>query len=234
MLDLSKFGRPNVLHLIDKRNCDLEPYATLIEDSYRLRHQVYVHERGWKGLDRPDGREIDQFDTEDATYLVWTDETNRVLGGVRLISTDKPHLMSDVFPEIATFAPVPRRTDVWEMTRFFSVRDPSGRVPRNTVIGDVLCGMFEFGLHHGLTAISVVCDTFFLPRYLEMGIHATPIGLPTPYPEGICIACVLPVDHSQLAAARNSRGVTRPVLYPDVGIAAMQDVQEKRPHNYAT
>jgi acyl-homoserine lactone synthase len=222
-----------VLHIVDKDNRHLEPYATFLEDSYKLRHQVYVHERGWKGLDRPDGREVDQFDTDDATYLVWADGP-RVLGGVRLISTDKPHLMSDVFPHIATLGPVPSTADVWEMTRFFSIRDPAGRVPRNTIIGDVLCGMFEVGLHHGLSAISVVCDTFFLPRYLEMGIHAAPLGLPTPYPEGICIACVLPVSHEQLAAARNSRGVTRPVLFKEIGIAAAQNTQDIRPHTHAT
>ena len=198
-----------------------------------MRHDVYVRERGWKALERPDGRDVDQFDTSDAVYFVWADDT-RVLGGARFIPTDKPHLMSDVFPQIATFAPVPRRKDVWEITRIFSVRDSSGKVSRNTVIGDMLCGMFEMGLHHGLSAISVVCDTFFLPRFLEQDIRATPLGLPTPYLEGICIACMLPVDHAQLAAARNARGVTDAVLFPAMGIAARPSVRDGQLGTYVS
>jgi acyl-homoserine lactone synthase len=144
-----------MLHLIDKKNRSQPRYSSLLEETYRLRHDVYVRERGWKALERPDGREVDQFDTPDAIYFVWANDTH-VLGGARFIPTDKPHLMSEIFPQIATFAPVPRREDIWEITRLFSIRDPSGRVNRNTVIGDLLCGMFEMGLHHGLSAISVV------------------------------------------------------------------------------
>lgn len=222
-----------MLHLIDKTNRHQAKYADLLEDTFRLRHDVYVRERGWKALERPDGREVDQFDTPDAVYFVWADDI-RVLGGARFIPTDKPHLMSEIFPQIATFAPVPRREDVWEITRMFSIRDPSGRVSRNTVIGDLLCGMFEMGLHHGLNAISVVCDTFFLPRFLEQDIRAEPLGLPTPYPEGICIACMMPVDHAQLAAARHARGVTDAVLFPVMGTAANPRIRDDRPGSYAS
>lgn len=204
-----------MLHLINREN--RSRYVDLLESHYRLRHRVYVYERGWKALDRPDGREIDQFDNDDATYLIWARGTE-VLGAARFVPTDKPHLMSDIFPHTATLAPVPRRSSVWEITRFFSVRDPAGAVSRNTVIGDILCAMFEMGLHHDLEAISVVCDTFFLPRFLEQNIKAVPLGLPTPYPEGVCIACMLPVDHEQLSAARSARGVTNAVLFPVAGL----------------
>jgi acyl-homoserine lactone synthase len=112
-----------------------------------------------------------------------------------------------------TFASLPRSPCVWEITRFFSVSDPSGEIRRNTVIGDILCGMFEMGLEYKLKAISVVCDTFFLPRFIEQNIKATPLGLPTPYDEGTCISCVLPVNRHQLTAARAARGVTEAALF---------------------
>jgi len=206
-----------MLHLIDGESREVARNA-LLEQTYRLRHEIYVRERGWKALARPDGREIDQFDTKDAVYLIWEHE-GRVFGGARFIPTDKPHLMSELFAHTATLAPVPRRNDVWEITRLFSVRDLEGRIKRNTVIGDLLCGMFELGLRRKLEAISVVCDTFFLPRFLEQNIKAVPLGLPTPYEEGICIACLLPVNMAQLAAARAARGVQETVLF-----SAPQDV----------
>lgn len=202
-----------MLHFINRKNRELPLSQDLLEQQYRLRHDVYVRERGWKAIARPDGREIDQFDSSDAVYLIW-ENGGRVLGAARFIPTDKPHLMSELFSHTATFQPVPRRSNVWEITRFFSIRDPLGEVKRNAVIGDILCGMFEMGLHFKLNAISVVCDTFFLPRFLEQDIKAVPIGLPTPYPEGICVACLLPVSYEQLAAARSARGVRETVLFP--------------------
>lgn len=200
-----------MLHLVNREN--RRRHLDLLESHYRVRHRVYVRERGWKALDRPDGREVDQFDNEDATYLIWA-RGKDVLGAARFVPTDKPHLMSDILPHTATLAPVPRTPSVWEITRFFSVRDPAGEVSRNAVIGDILCAMFEMGLHHELEAISVVCDTFFLPRFLEQSIQAMPLGLPTPYAEGVCIACMLPVSHEQLSAARVARGVRSAVLFP--------------------
>ena len=39
-------------------------YARLLDDYFRIRHDIYVVERKWTELARPDGREIDQFDTD--------------------------------------------------------------------------------------------------------------------------------------------------------------------------
>ena len=201
-----------MLRLIDRSNRDIPENTALLETFYRVRHDLYLSGFGRRELARLDKREVDQFDTADATYFVW-ERDGEVLGGARFVPSHLPHLMSDIFSHIATLAPVPRRATVWEITRLFSVPDSSKRVKRNTVIGDLLCGMFELGLHKGLEAISVVCDTFFLPRFLEQNLKAIPLGLPTPYPEGICVACTLPVNEHQLRAARDARGVHQAVLF---------------------
>lgn len=190
-----------MLHLIDATNRNTPKYQELLENTYRVRHDEYVKGRGWKALDRPDGRELDQFDNADASYLIWEDKME-VLGGARLIPTHKPHLMSDVFPHIVTLGELPRTPRVWELTRLFSTRGGISQVNRRQVTGDVFSAMFELGLAYELDAISIVCDTFFVTRFLEMGMEVTPLGLPTPYPEGVCIAVRLPVNLKQLRIAR--------------------------------
>jgi acyl-homoserine lactone synthase len=192
-----------MLHLIDETNRNEPLYADMLEQSYRIRHDIYVNWRGWKGLDRPDGREIDQFDNDDARYLVWGDGSE-VVGGARFIPTTKPHLMSEVFPHLVTLGEIPRDPNIWELTRIFTSRGGKSRVNRRQVTLDVFAGMFEMAVEFRLKAISVVCDTFFLPRLLERGIDATPLGLPTPYPEGVCIAIVIPISVEQLLAARGN------------------------------
>lgn len=190
-----------MLHLIDATNRDLPRSQELLEASYRVRHEEYVSGRGWKALARPDGREIDQFDNADATYLLWTDGAD-VLGGARLIPTHKPHLMSDVFPHIVTLGPLPRTSSVWELTRLFSTRSGESQANRRRVTGDVFSAMFELAIAYELDAISIVCDTFFVTRFLSMGLEVKPLGLPTAYDEGMCIAVTLPATMSQLRIAR--------------------------------
>lgn len=192
-----------MLHFIDEKNRNLPLYADMLEQSYRIRHDLYVNFRGWKALDRPDGREIDQFDNEDARYLIWADGSE-VVGGARFVPTIKPHLMSEVFPHIVTLGEIPHDPQVWELTRIFTSRGGNSRVNRRRVTLDVFAAMFEVAVEFRLKAISVVCDTFFLPRLLERGIDATPLGLPTPYPEGTCIAIRIPISLEQLAAARGN------------------------------
>ncbi|NOT42939.1 MAG: GNAT family N-acetyltransferase [Alphaproteobacteria bacterium] len=199
-----------MLHLIDANNRNQLFFNRLLEASYRVRYDQYVKGRGWKALDRPDQRELDQFDTSAATYLVWAD-AGEVVGGARLIPTTKPHLMSEVFPHIVTFASVPKSPRVWELTRLFTARGGHSSANRRNVTGEVFCSLFEFGLFKKLEGISVVCDTFFLPRVLDAGIEIKPLGIPTPYDEGTCIACYMPVNVQQLRAARG--GVHDSVLF---------------------
>ena len=190
-----------MLHLVDATNRDLPRNRQLLESSYRVRHEEYVNGRGWKALARPDGREIDQFDNADATYLLWADGAE-VLGGARLIPTHKPHLMSDVFPHIVTLGSLPRTPRVWELTRLFSTRSGDSQASRRRVTGDVFSAMFELAIAYELEAISIVCDAFFVTRFLSMGLEVKPLGLPTPYAEGICVAVMLPATMSQLRIAR--------------------------------
>lgn len=190
-----------MLHLIDATNRSTPKNQELLENTYRVRHEEYVKGRGWKALDRPDGREFDQFDNADASYLIWEDKME-VLGGARLIPTHKPHLMSDIFPHIVTLGELPRTPRVWELTRLFSTRGGMSQVNRRHVTGDVFAAMFELGLAYELDAISIVCDTFFVTRFLGMGLEVTPLGLPTPYSEGVCVAVRLPVNLKQLRIAR--------------------------------
>ena len=68
-----------MLHVIDRQTCSL--YAPQLEESFRVRHQVFVDGLGWEDLRQADGREIDQFDTNDAVHLVFLDDAGHLFGG---------------------------------------------------------------------------------------------------------------------------------------------------------
>ena len=74
------------------------------------------------------------------------------------------------------------------------------------------CAMIEYLLALGASSLTTVCDTFFLPWMLQAGWNPTPLGLPTSYPEGTCVAVQVPLSHAMLESSRRTRGVTRPLF----------------------
>ena len=152
-------------------------YADALEQHHRIRHDIYVGERKWTDLARPDGREVDQFDTEKAIYLLAMEE-DQVVGGSHLVPTLEPHLMSEVFPELANVKGLPRAADIFEWTRIFVVpaKREGGRLCR--AAGIIYCGILEFCLDHGVDQISVVCEAYWIPRLLALGWNPLLLGVP--------------------------------------------------------
>lgn len=199
-----------MIYVVDRLNRrNFEPQ---LEEMYRIRHRIYVEGRRWRALERPDGREIDAFDTHDAVYLLGLSDSGTVTAGTRLTPTTKPHLMRDVFPHIVTLGAIPQDELTYEWTRYFLTNEPAERTERRKAAGELLCAMFEFGLAKGLKRFSLVCDTFFLPMMREARWAITPLGVPTPYAEGICIAILFEVSQAALQSTRDVRGVPGPVL----------------------
>jgi acyl-homoserine lactone synthase len=164
------------IHTIHSGNRHL--YDAEIEQHHRIRHDIYVGERKWMDLERPDGREIDQFDTDRAVYLLALEPGQSVVAGSRLVPTTEPHLLSEVFPELANFKGVPCAPDIYEWTRIFVVpaKRESHRLCR--AAGIVYCGILEFCLGRGVRQISVVCEAYWIPRLLALGWNPTLLGEP--------------------------------------------------------
>ena len=110
------------VHVIRRENRHL--YTDILEDYFRIRHQIYVVERKWADLDRPDKREIDRFDTDDTIYLLGLDGST-IVAGMRLVPTTSPTLLSELFPALALNGPI-RRRDVYELSRIFVVPNRRG------------------------------------------------------------------------------------------------------------
>ena len=128
--------------------------------------------------------------------------------------------MSTFYPQIATFAPVPRREDVGRFHEFFSVPRIIGQsVPQHSCYRrHALWEVFEMGLH-GLDFASLSCVIPFLPRFLEQDIPEPRLAC-RPHTLGILHCVHVASGPRQLAAARDARGVTDAVLLPAMGIAA--------------
>jgi acyl homoserine lactone synthase len=84
------------------------------------RHKVFVETLGWD-LKTRNGEELDQFDRPDTVYVVGQDDAGNVNGCARLLPTDRPYLLGEVFPELLKGQNIPCTPDVWELSRFAAV-----------------------------------------------------------------------------------------------------------------
>ena len=74
---------------------------------FEARKRVFVDLLKWN-VPVLEGRyEVDQFDDEDAVYLIVPGEDGRHAGSARLLKTIRPHILDTLFPELCA-APVPR------------------------------------------------------------------------------------------------------------------------------
>jgi acyl-homoserine lactone synthase len=189
-------------------------FADYTDQYFRIRHDIYVGERGWSDIARSDGREIDQFDTECSIHLLGIHPHLGVVAGSRLVPTLAPHLLSDVFPQLAPNG-VPRARDVFEWTRIFvvpSLREP-GRPSRAS--GIVFCGIIEFCLAQRIRKLSVVCETYWVPRLAGLGWRPQLLGPSVAYKGEEIVGLILEMTHDALVCTRRFYCIDQPVLAAD-------------------
>lgn len=190
-----------MIHAISAANRHL--YEDLIEEHFRLRHEIFVEERKWDALRKPDGREIDSYDNEDTVYLLAL-EDRRIVGGHRLYPTTKPSMMSEVFPHLAAMRGCPADPLIWEWSRYFVVRDR-----RDGVLNlQLMAAVQEFCLDQGIAQVSAIMETWWLPRFHEAGFVVTPLGLPALVENAWTMAATIDVRQETLDALHERIGKT--------------------------
>ncbi|MER8482601.1 acyl-homoserine-lactone synthase [Mesorhizobium sp. M1322] len=147
-------------HVVNAHNKHL--YENEFDEFLRRRHDFFVHQKHWRPPS-PDGRELDQFDTDAATYLLGI-EDGRVVTSARLIPTSEPHMVSEVFSHMCEKSGVPRRPDWAEWTRTFVVPDKRSTGLRGTLT-QLCCAVMEYALDEGLSAVGGVQETYFMPHH---------------------------------------------------------------------
>jgi N-acyl-L-homoserine lactone synthetase len=191
------------------RSAALE-YPVLFESMHADRKRIFIDSLKW---DIPhDGyREIDQYDNDDADYLILQDRhSGEHLGSVRLLSTTGPHMLSDVFPFLCE-GTIPRGPHVMEITRL--VVSPKVPVRERVAVRNMLGrAMIEFGLLRGIVKFTTVCDFSFLTQLLASGWHMKPLGLPQMVEGSLIGALQIHLDRKSLARTTDAWRYDGPAL----------------------
>jgi acyl-homoserine lactone synthase len=186
-------------------------FAAELEQAYRLRHAVFVDEMKWEELRKPDGREIDRFDDDRAMHMLYL-RNGAVLGYQRMLPTIRPHLLSDVMPELCD-GDRPSGPDIWEWTRYCVAKPHRERGRALSPIANaLLSGIVEWGLDSGVDKIIIEMDPIWLLRLVQLYFRVTPLGLPKKIGGSDIVAVVAAFDGRTLNRLREMRGDQSRVL----------------------
>jgi acyl-homoserine lactone synthase len=186
------------------------------DQHFRLRHEVFVRRRRW-ALPCTNGREIDQYDTEEAVYFLDINEDDVVRGTIRIAPSLTSSLLADYFPHLVETDDPLRSPDIYECTRYIVMPDRKTRDENRAAKARIISSMLEWSLRRKLSFLQTVIETATLPSYLELTPQTIPLGLSHPYGGGRrapgggeCMAIRWPVTQQVLGDVRAFGNLDRP------------------------
>ncbi len=155
---------------------NIHQFGPEMEQVYKLRNQVFVQEKGWANLARPDNREIDQFDNADAVHMLCLIDGNLV-GYQRMLPTTKPYLLSSVYPQLCEDE-LPNDSTTWEWTRYAVLKEhrARGRI-LSPVANHLLSAIVEWGLQNNITSVVIEMQPLWLLRLVQLHFRVFPLGI---------------------------------------------------------
>ncbi|WP_416797699.1 acyl-homoserine-lactone synthase [Ciceribacter azotifigens] len=186
-------------------------YRTEMDEAYRLRHDVFVEEKGWCDLAHADRREIDQFDNDHALHMICRQD-GRVVGYQRMLPTTKPHLLSSVLADLCEVER-PVGDHIWEWTRYCVARPyrERGRT-LSPIANELLSAIVEWGMESGVDRIIIEMEPIWLLRLVQLNFLVTPLGIPREIGKDSVVAVVAKFDRRTLEMLQALRGNSNRVL----------------------
>jgi len=176
--------------------------------AWRLRHQVFRETLGWsvKSLNQ---LEIDQFDRT-ALHCVAV-EQDVVVGYWRSLQTTEPYLLEQYFAGLLHGQPLPKRPDIWEISRFAVAVDH----PRRREVGRALAREIgHFGLDQNASRLIAVVEPAFGRFIRACGLPVAQEGAPVVVgtgSQGNVLATVISLDIGNYVNFQAVETANRPV-----------------------
>jgi acyl homoserine lactone synthase/acyl-homoserine lactone synthase len=143
---------------------------------FEARKRVFVDLLGWDLPVLAGAFELDQFDDEGAEYLIFTQSDGTHLASARLLRTDRPHLLADLFSTLCE-KPLPRGPHIREITRFcLDPRPRAGerRLARNRLVS----ALVEHAVAERITDSPGVATVSWFEQVARFGWNCEALGPP--------------------------------------------------------
>ena len=183
---------------------DVLPPGMLFELAH-YRHRVFVQGLGWK---LPAGQriELDEFDRRDTKYVIALNSQRKIIGTARLLSTELPYLLKEVFPGLLGGARFPHSPQMWELSRFAALDFDSAKPDlRRSLASPLALQVLEAAMglaaSCGATQLISVSPPAVERILRAAGLRAQRAGPRMEVDGEMLIACLLQVDPTWRAPA---------------------------------
>lgn len=167
---------------------------------YKMRHKVGVLDWNWSLPNKNLGRDKDQFDRPDTTYLLVYNSEDVLVACARLNPTTSPHLMSEIFPHQCDFQGVPQGSDIMELSRFMVDEDHLTHFEKVQLYLQICLAITKYSVSIGITQLTWLSHT---ARYTKSVVvwRTRPLGTPLFYKDDSqeYIAAIMEVNAEAVA-----------------------------------
>jgi acyl homoserine lactone synthase len=180
----------------------------LFDSMLRLRAAVFSERLGW-AVKVVAGREHDQFDLLGPYYAIAHDG-HQATGCCRLLPSQGPNMLRDIFPALASASGIPHGSRIIEVSRFAVTRslptdtaaDRQGfsEIPAR-LVAEVLC----FSAQQGMDTVVGVTSAGFERLLCRLGMDIERLGPPQRIGPVMSLAFRLPLHRRNLGIARRLR-----------------------------
>lgn len=141
---------------------------------FEARKRVFVDLLKWQ-VPVLDGRfEVDQFDTADAEYLILTDAAGDHRASARLLRTEGPHILADLFGHLCD-EPIPSGPTCREITRFCLEPGLAAR-ERRKARNQLVTALADHALCSGITDYTGVAGSGWFGQIAGFGWDCRALG----------------------------------------------------------
>jgi acyl homoserine lactone synthase len=205
-----------MMYLIERNR--FGEFARELAAMHRLRHRVFKERLGWEVTVSGD-MEIDEYDSLEPVYLLYSSGGGRIEGCVRLLPTTGPNMLRNSFPALLGPNSPPESPRIWESSRFSLDIEPD-RQPTQGGLSpstfELFAGMVEFGLARGLSDIVTVTDVRMERIARRAGWPVRRIHDAQRIGSTLAVAGFLEVSEAALARLRALGGLRGPALWEPV------------------
>lgn len=173
---------------------------------FAARKRVFIDLLKWDLPALAGEYEVDQFDTVEARYLILGDRAGDHRASARLLRTDRPHILGELYPFLCA-GPVPSGPTTYEITRF--CLDPRQRAPeRREARNELVTALAVHALSAGITDYTGVATSVWYEQIATFGWRCNRLGLPAEVDGQQLVGLHIRID-AQTCAALRTAGIFR-------------------------
>ena len=166
-----------------------------IDQSYRLRHQIFCQELGWVP-ETPDEKEIDEYDLYAIPFGVF-DKDNRLMAYLRLIISDRPFMLEDIFSSLVSPEHKLRKDrSTAEVSRVCVAKEArrdgiSGNFGYHSVVVFLMKAVYQWCKINNIRYFYAVTEHSVFRLSCAKGFPYKLIGEPKKMPDGVVAVAIL-------------------------------------------